>query len=308
MIMIPSSCTTLLKGFCIGCADLVPGVSGGTMAFILGIYHRLIASLQSFSPSLLIPLSQGKWREIAARTDIVFLMLLMLGVVCAAMFFTHIIDLPQLLVSHPSRVYGFFLGLVIASAAILVAGHVRTRIAYTATCIGIGIGLYIILRIPIATPQTLWMMFPAGILAASVMLLPGLSGSFVLLLIGQYAAVLTAIQQHNIMALGMFMAGIIVGFAISARIIHLAFSRAPNLIYGLMSGLLIGCAPALWPFQQHFYLHYGNMRITISEFISPAIRSPETIWTLSCITAGVLCVFLLHVVASRFTMEPTSAA
>lgn len=296
----------ILRGFCIGCADLVPGVSGGTMALILGIYARLITALGGFTSEVLPALLQRRFREAARAADILFLLHLFAGVVCAALFFTRIVDLPGLLVSHPREVYGFFFGLVASSFVLLLADTAKqTRPgAPAALCValiagGFYAGFSVISSAPAAvTPET-WRLLPAGAAASAAMLLPGISGSFILLIIGQYGHALGAVQEGDITKIAVFLAGVLCGLALMSRVIFAALRRFPAQTYALMAGLLAGCAPALWPFQQRFYYHYAaEKNVLLSDLYLPAFSAPDNGVILALLAAGLALPAVLHFAVS----------
>lgn len=288
----------MVKGFCIGCADLVPGVSGGTMALILGVYARLIGALKRFSPAVAMTALRGDIKAACRETDAVFLGCILFGAVFAVIFFTRVADLPGWLVSYPREVYGFFFGLIIASAVLLAQKGLEYYRGIPVLFLGITAGLLVISAVPAYTPQTLWMLFLAGALASSVMLLPGISGSFVLLIIGQYSHILTALKTGDVVSITVFLCGVAVGFMLSARIIHMTLMRFPHGSYALMTGLLLGCSPALWPFQQRFYYDYGKGGMLLSDLYMPAFSGNDGI-TLALMASGALTVAALCAVALR---------
>jgi putative membrane protein len=194
-----------LRGFLMGAADVVPGVSGGTMAFILGIYDELIDSIRAIIP-FLKDLLQLRWRQAFNDLPWRFLIALGLGIAVAILSLSRFMH--WALENHPTPVYAVFLGLIVASVYV-----VRTRVkAWTPANLLMAVlstlGAYILVGLtPTQTPEALWFIFLSGALAICAMILPGISGAFILVLLGKYQYILGALNQLNIPAILVFMAG-----------------------------------------------------------------------------------------------------
>ncbi|MFC1720474.1 DUF368 domain-containing protein, partial [Pseudomonadota bacterium] len=182
-----------LKGFCMGSADIIPGVSGGTMALILGIYERLLSAIRSFDRAWLENLSRLRFAEALKGNDLMFLLPLVSGIALALIFFTRVVPLPQLIITHPELIYGLFFGLILASIVILF-GEVEKYglVEIIITIVGVLMGFAIVNLVPVETPTAAWFIFLCGFVAISAMLLPGISGSFILLILGKYAYIINA--------------------------------------------------------------------------------------------------------------------
>ncbi len=182
------------KGFCMGAADVVPGVSGGTMAFILGIYAELIAAIKSFDISWILAILRLDFKTAVSKPHFAFLIPLGTGLVCALLFFTRIVHLPVLLLDYPEQIYGLFFGLIVGSIIVLVSDMKNLKIRdYLMLLTGVIIGLIVFNLVPTQTPETSWFVFISGALAICAMILPGISGSFILLILNKYAYIFNAI-------------------------------------------------------------------------------------------------------------------
>ncbi|MFL2874896.1 MAG: DUF368 domain-containing protein [Pseudohongiellaceae bacterium] len=175
-----------------GAADIVPGVSGGTMALVLGIYKQFIEAIKSFDLIWLKSCLSLDLREIHSRPHFSFLIPLVFGVICAIIFFTKIISLPSLLITNPEAIYALFSGLVLGSVIILFKDTTNVSALYSVSLIfgGLSLGIFILTVAPTNLPDTTTTLFLAGVLATSAMVLPGVSGSLVLLIIGKYTTIL----------------------------------------------------------------------------------------------------------------------
>ena len=200
-----------LKGFLMGAADVVPGVSGGTMALILGIYQRLLRAIRSFDLHLLRLVLGGRIGEAWTHVDAKFLVMLGIGIFSALMFFTRVISLPQLVQTQPELVFAFFFGLIVASVIVLVRGLGRIGLLdYLFTLAGAVAGWLIVNAVPVETPDDSWFIALSGAVAICALIVPGISGSFILLILKKYAYVLDAI--------GHFRFEVIIPFALGAAV------------------------------------------------------------------------------------------
>ena len=190
----------VLKGFFVGSADVVPGVSGGTIAFILGIYPKLIEAIKSFD---------SKWLRMIFSLDLIgsiqkphfnFLLPLGIGMFIALLFFTRVIPLPILIRTHPEIIYGLFFGLIFGSVIMFLRNYytiLKSRNLFF-LIFGIVFGGFFITLSPSSTPNNSWFILICGIASISAMLLPGVSGAFVLLMLKKYSYILNAIAYFKI--------------------------------------------------------------------------------------------------------------
>lgn len=284
-----------------GAADVVPGVSGGTMAFILGIYTRLLEAIRSFDLRLLKLLLKGEFSAAIKHTDIVFLLSLFTGIVVAVAFFTRIVPIPLLIHTDPEIIYGLFFGLILASIYVLIKEIKNIKItAWLFLLIGIILALIIVNLVPRDTPNDSWFIFLAGALAICAMVLPGISGSFILLVLGKYAYVFNAIGYFNLTVILPFAAGAIVGLMMFSRVLVWLLHHYYKNTLSLIIGILIGSLWLIWPFQTRVY-------ITVREkerLISSTPHWPE-LWTithsyaLAMAVIGIVLVWGIHAFANK---------
>ena len=237
-----------LKGIAMGGADVVPGVSGGTIAFITGIYETLLNSIKSFDLDALKRLKtldiKGFWRHINGS----FLITLFAGIATSVLSLANLITF--LLNNHPIQVWSFFFGLIVISALIILREIKKWNFGVIiAMLAGIAIAYFITATTPAETPEAPWFMFIAGAVAICAMILPGISGSFILLLFGKYEYVITAIKEFRIADLIFLGLGCIVGLLSFARLVSWLFKKFHNLTVGLLSGFMIGSLNKVWPWK-----------------------------------------------------------
>ena len=237
----------ILKGAVMGAADAVPGVSGGTMALITGIYERLVAALASIKLSLLDELRKGEFRTVWQQIDGNFLLALGVGILVS--LFTVLSFIHNLLETSPQLLWSFFLGLIAASLVFLMRHQVWHRwdillmIAGTAIAAGIalssGVGLTV-------SPVTLVL---GGALAISAMLLPGISGSFILLLLGLYPAVVEAVHARDLPIIAWVALGCLIGILAFSRVLNWLLKHWHDRVMGFMLGFILGALIKVWPWQ-----------------------------------------------------------
>jgi putative membrane protein len=262
------------KGAAMGVADTVPGVSGGTVAFITGIYEELIESLAQIGPARLNDLRErglrGFWYAINGH----FLLTVFAGLLIALF---SVAELMSWLISHHRVVlWAFFFGLIAASIP-LVLGRVRQwRTGYVVwIALGIGVGLGVTLLGGGQTPDALWMVFLAGLIAVSAMVLPGISGSFLLLILGQYEIMVRAAAERDVLTLAVFAGGAVIGLLSVARVLSKLFRRHHDATVALLTGFMAGSLNALWPWQastegaQGLPRHLGPMQFEAVTGHSP---------------------------------------
>ena len=295
-----------VKGFCIGAADVAPGVSGATMAFLLGIYHRLIEAIRAFDATLVRLLLARRLRDALEHVDFALIAPLTLGVFAALMFFTRVVSLPRLIETHPDLVYGLFFGLIAASVAVLLRSLGGARpVEWIAILFGAVIGFGIVNLVPTSTPDAPWFIALSGALAISAMLVPGISGSFVLLLLRKYAYVFDGISRLD--------PGVIIPFAIGVVLGLMAFSRALAWLLRkfyrttllMICGLLIGSLWIVWPFQERrFEIVRGKRRLISSDPIWPDAIDDTTSGACALMVAGIVLVVAIHRLARRSGAPP----
>lgn len=292
---------TFLKGMCMGSADIVPGVSGGTMALILGIYEHLLRAIRSFDKDWLSLLFKGRFRAALSRNDLPFLAALGAGILAALLFFTHVVPLPKLIVSHPEQVYGLFFGLILASVVILMGAVERYGLGEVAmTLLGVAAGFAIVNLVPVETPDSAWFIFLCGFVAISAMLLPGISGSFILLILGKYAYIIDALGHFDLAVIAVFAAGMASGLVVFSRVIVWLLSRYHQATLLVIKGILIGSLWIIWPFQQRvFETVRGKDRLVGSSPVLPDAVDGTVLAAFAWMALGIGVVLLLNRLAGR---------
>ncbi|MDE5623664.1 MAG: DUF368 domain-containing protein [Alistipes sp.] len=232
-----------------GTADVVPGVSGGTIAFVSGIYEELIGSIRSVDTTALRLLGRLKFRELWRHVNGRFLLPVLLGIATAVFSLARLMT--YLLASHPVAVWSFFFGLIVASA-LLVARQVgrwdwRSAVALLA---GIAVAWWITVATPAETPETWWFIVLSGAIAICAMILPGISGAFILLLLGKYQFILQAVGDLNIAVLLLFLAGAAAGIVSFSHLLSWLLRRWHDLTVATLMGFMIGSLNKVWPWKE----------------------------------------------------------
>jgi putative membrane protein len=239
-----------------GAADIVPGVSGGTIALIFGIYERLVASVRAGSSALghLLKGDIEGFKRWMAEVDWLFIVPLGTGILLAVAALASILE--HLLAEQPVIMAALFMGLVAASVVVawmMIKAH-ETRHIWIAVAVGVVIFVALGLRGgtteetvgQLQDPQ-LWAFFLAGALAICAMILPGISGSFILVLLGMYSPLLSAVTSRDILSLVVFMIGAVVGLALFSQVLHRALTLYHDMVIAALVGLMAGSLRVLWP-------------------------------------------------------------
>lgn len=236
------------KGMLMGAADAVPGVSGGTIAFITGIYEELIYSLKQCGPEALVVLfKQGiaaAWQHINGS----FLLTLVSGVLLSILSLSRVIL--YWLDNFPILLWSFFFGLIIAAIWSLIRHIERWNIAIiTAFVVGTAMAYGITSITPTSIEPTNLFIFLSGMIAICAMILPGISGSFILLLLGMYSSILLAVKELQIATMALFASGCIVGLLSFSRVLNWMFSRFKTVTISLLGGFMLGSLNKVWPWK-----------------------------------------------------------
>ena len=285
----------IAKGFCICTADIIPGVSGGTMAFILGIYGEFIAAIKSFDLAALTALLRLEFRQAAARPHFGFILPLLLGIVAALMFFTRVVQLPQLLLDYPEQIFGLFFGLIGGSILVLLRdmdGLARREVA--AAIAGAVCGYLVFNMVPVQTPDAGWFIFIAGALSICAMMLPGISGSFILLILNKYAYIFAAIGYLKLSVLLPFAGGALAGLVFFSRLLSYILERYYRVTVVFITGLLLASLTVIWPFQERVYETVGGNPVLMDTHpVFPREFSQPVLISLSLCITGIIVVLVL---------------
>ena len=245
-----SALKTYVIGFLMGSADVVPGVSGGTIALVAGIYERLVASIRAGSSALgsLIKGDFSGMRRNLREVEWVFLFLLLGGVFTAVLSLAHLIEVQ--LAENPVILAAAFFGLVVGSIAMAMRMIRDPLVSHLWVSLAVGGALFVSLGLGsgvVRESPGLFVFFVAAALAICAMILPGISGSLILVLIGMYDSVLSAVNDRDFAAVGIFILGAVVGLAFFSQILHVALRRWHDMVLAAMIGLMAGSLRILWP-------------------------------------------------------------
>lgn len=249
-----------------GAADVVPGVSGGTMALILGIYRELIEAIKSFDVAWFQSIMRFDLPKMISRPHFGFLIPLLIGIFAAILFFTRVVSIPRLLESKPELIYSLFFGLIVGSIIILVKETRRWNFKlWLALLLGILFGYLVVTLVPAETPTAWWFITLSGAIAICAMVLPGISGSFLLLILGKYAYILDGVGHFNFQIIIPFAIGAAIGLMGFTRFLSWLINRYEQLTMNFIVGILIASLWVIWPFQERTYVIVREKKRAISS-------------------------------------------
>lgn len=273
------------RGFVIGSADLIPGVSGGTMALILGIYQRLVTAIGAVTERpFRAALAKGRLAEAVGRIDAGFLGALGVGILAALLTLANLLE--HLLVHHQSHVFAGFFGLIAASV-LVVARRVDGWDPLRRGLFGAGaVGAFALVGLaPTTTPDHPLFLAASGALAVCALILPGISGAYILVLLGKYRWALEQIGNGDIVALLPMLAGAVVGLLAFARLLAWLLRRYPNATLAVLAGFLLGSLRKVWPWQETV----GALTVNVAP---PAGFAPAAIAVAIAVAAAALVLVL----------------
>jgi putative membrane protein len=291
------------KGLAMGAADAVPGVSGGTIAFISGIYEELITTISNVNATLLKTLfSQGIkafWQQVNGN----FLLALLSGIIISFVSFMRIAK--YLLEHHPVLIWSFFFGLIVAS--IYFVGKQITKwnlVNIIALIVGTGIAFYISKLPSLGTSDSQWFLFIAGAIAICAMILPGISGSFILIILGAYKTLSDAIHDIDVKKIIIFGTGAIIGLLSFSHVLKWLFKHYHNVTLALLTGFILGSLNKVWPWKNTLSWHTNSKGIKtplLQESISPFSFNGDNHILLATIlmVLGFLTIFILERLGSK---------
>lgn len=270
-----------LKGFLMGAADIIPGVSGGTMALITGIYDRLINAIRSVDKHVVVSFFSLKFKEIFSSFHWKFLLILLCGILSAIFFFTRIIPLQVYMYTDPEIIYGLFFGLILGSIFVLLnevdrnEGLIRT---VTPLVLGTIVGFWVVTLVPADTPENFWFVFLSGFIVFCALILPGISGSYLLLILGKYDYVLSQLADlggestsEAAWALFPLILGGLLSLILVSRLLSWLLQNYNTVTLMVLVGFLIGSLYVIWPWQERIYEE--NVADTDIHLVTdPAVR------------------------------------
>lgn len=297
----------VFRGFAMGSADVVPGVSGGTMAFILGIYEELIDSIREVGQPRFIKAVAGfKIKEVFQILNWPFLLSVVTGIFLAILTLAQ--GLEWMLENQAVLLWSFFFGLVLASV-FTVSKRVGKWGAGPLIALAVGaVGAYILVgAVPVQTPETWWFLFLSGALAICAMILPGISGAFILVLLGKYQFILGAVNDRDIVTIALVGMGAVVGLVTFAQVLGWLFKRYHDITVAVLIGFMVGSLRKIWPWKETVETmldRHGVLVPLVEKNIAPAFTvngafNTEIALALLLAVAGFVLVLLLDRWANR---------
>lgn len=260
-----------LRGIAMGAADVIPGVSGGTIAFITGIYEELINSIKSINLNSARLLFKGEWTAFWKAINGNFLLSLLTGIAFSILSLARLMK--YLLDNYPVLVWSFFMGLIVASA-IFVARYIKKWSLGTivTTILGVAIAWMITVITPAEANTTWWFIFLSGAIAICAMILPGISGSFILVLLGMYRFILDSLSAFNLPVIFLFLAGAAIGIISFSNFLSWLLRKYHDLTIGMLTGFMIGSLNKVWPWKkvtETFIDRHGEIKPLIEANVLP---------------------------------------
>ena len=278
---------TAVKGVCMGAADVIPGVSGGTIAFMMGIYDKLLASISSINTEAFRLVFKGDFKAFWKHINGSFLLSLIIGIGFSILSLAKVMT--YLLAHHPIQTWAFFFGLIVASSIFILKDienwDVQSGLMLVA---GIVLGVIICTLSPTQTPDALWFIFLCGAIAICAMILPGISGSFILLILGKYEFIMGTINEltagvnvgHNLGVLAIFAIGAVIGIISFSKFLHWLMGKWHKETLLVLAGFIIGSLVKVWPWS-------NTEAIVKSQFMDELTRANDIVLSGSTLDAAI---------------------
>jgi putative membrane protein len=289
-----------------GSADVVPGVSGGTIAFITNIYEELLDSIKSFDTHAFRLLIKGDIRNLWIHVNGSFLVVLLSGIAASILTLAGLIH--YLLDHHPIELWSFFFGLiVISSLTVIKKIKIWNLSAIIAGLIGILLGYLITDLSPASTPENYLFIFFSGALAICAMILPGISGSFILLILGKYEFIIASIKDLNLLVLTVFALGCVVGLLSFSRLVSWLLHHYHDLTVALLAGFMLGSLNKIWPWKETLstrtnskgeIVPYIQENILPTDYLDKTGGDPMVLHALFYAAVGILLVIAIEKMAA----------
>ena len=293
------------KGFCMGMADIVPGVSGGTVALITGVYDQLISSISSVNKEFLTHIIKFRIKAAAEHINLSFLLPLFMGILTAIISMASLMHF--LMSNYGVYTWSLFFGLILASI-VFIAKHIETikdwkSFAYIA--FGTCVGYFIVTLIPVETPNNTIFVFLSATIAICAMILPGISGSFILLILGKYIYVTSAIKApfegSNLMVIATFGSGCLVGLLSFSKLLNYLLKHYHNQLMCVLVGFMIGSMKKIWPWREVLEQKVvrGKTHVLKDAVIFPQSFGTEEIIAFGLMFFGIILVFAIESLTNK---------
>ncbi|MET1259954.1 DUF368 domain-containing protein [Flagellimonas sp. DF-77] len=291
-----------LKGMAMGAADVVPGVSGGTIAFISGIYEELITSINNIKPSLFKTLKNEGFKSFWEALNGNFLLALFSGILLSV--FSLAKFLSWLLENQPVLLWSFFFGLVLASVFLIGKQIGKWSLTNVLFLLGGATVAYIITTLPVnENVAGLPFLFLSGALAVCAMILPGISGAFILVLLGSYKTILDGVHERDVVLVITVVLGAVFGLLSFARLLKWMFKKFKDLTLALLTGFIIGSLAKIWPWKEVLRSKiFDDKVIPVEEkniWPTQFDGDPQILWASALAVLGFSLIFILERVASK---------
>ena len=294
-----------------GTADVIPGVSGGTVAFISGIYDELLHSIKSIDAVAFRLLLQLKLKDFWVKINGNFLITLFAGIVTSLLSLAKLMT--YLLTHHPILIWSFFFGLILVAAPLVLREikhwSISSMISFV---IGIVVAYYITVVTPTESPNTLLFIFFSGALAICAMILPGISGAFILLLIGKYQYMITALIEFNIPIVLVFVAGCVVGILSFSRLLSWVLDHYHSVAIALLAGFMLGSLNKVWPWREvkEYATNSKGEQISVFDqsiwpgnYFEVTGKDPLLLQAILMMALGIFIVILIERIATRLKLK-----
>jgi putative membrane protein len=282
-----------VKGMLMGIAEIIPGVSGGTLAFITGIYTELVDSIKSVNLGSLKLLFKFQFKNFWKQINGNFLFTLFIGMISSILILSRFIIF--LLDNHHFKIWGFFFGLILSSAFIIFKSinKLNTK-SYVFLSLGFVVSGYISLVAPSSTPNTYFFIFISGAIAISAMILPGISGSFILVFLSKYEFILSSLNSFEINVLTVFLAGCVTGLVTFSRLLSYLFKNYYDSVVSILVGFLMGSLIKIWPFYQIIEFNQNNEPLYTNPVLPNSNQTLESIYFLIFLVVGILSIWFIE--------------
>lgn len=299
-----------IKGIAMGAADVVPGVSGGTIAFITGIYEELLHSIKSIDLKALKMLFTGKFKAFWKKINGNFLLALVLGIGISIFSLARLMT--WLLETHPIPLWAFFFGLIVASV-FQVARDVKWNVVNIIGALAGAVAAYMITALsPASTPDTWWFIILSGAIAICAMILPGISGSFILLLMGKYEFIMAAVGTLDLKVIGLFAVGAIAGIISFSHLLTWLLKHHRNITIALLTGFMVGSLNKIWPWKQTLETYvdshgavqpFKEANILPGTYAELTGSDPQLWQAIVCCVVGLLLIAVIEGTAKRLAKK-----
>jgi len=292
----------VLRGLGMGAADVVPGVSGGTIAFITGIYEELIDSIKSINLEAIKLFFTGRWKSFWKQINGNFLLAVFAGVFISVLSLAKVLE--YLLEHQPILIWSFFFGLILASSYVVSRKIKKWEYPKIVAIVGgIGIAFYITSVTPTTTTDAFWFIILAGAFASCAMILPGISGSFILLLLGKYAFALHAVNERIVADLLLLGSGALVGIILFANLLSWLLKKYHDITIAVLVGFMIGSLNKIWPWKETLktIMVEGEVKPLVEKNVLPTLNNADDRFWMALLMAiiGIALILLIEIVLTK---------